>query len=154
MGAKRSGTFLSQNRHANRVRRYIRPFNLVSALLDPWNFLQNHVQPFLRKFAHILSCYAAFHLNWPCISTLAQIAIMVATSSFVHLTFIGFFVLPLPAGRRVCCWSHFVVERTRGPTQVKVRNPGCIAPGVADRGGVSVWAFSGVVCPRWKIPSR
>ena len=56
-----------------------------------WNFLQNHVQPFLRKFAHLLSCYAAFHLlYWPWISTLAQLSIMAANSSFVQLMFIGF----------------------------------------------------------------
>ena len=95
------------------------------------------MQPFLQKFAHILSCYGAFHLNWPCISTLAQIAIMAATSLFVHLTFIVGFFSPLPvdaSAAEASLSSSELVTRLRSRLAI----PGCIAPGVADRGGVSV----------------
>ena len=95
------------------------------------------MQPFLRKFAHIFSCYAAFHLNWPCISTLALLAIMAATSSFVQLTFIGFFVSPLPVDASAV---EAILSSSELVTLLRSRLaiPGCIAPGVADRVGVSV----------------
>ena len=71
----------------------IQPFNLVSALLE--TSYKTTCSHFFGN-SLILSCYAAFHLNWPCISILAQMSIMVAASSFVQFTFICFLVSPLP----------------------------------------------------------
>ena len=63
--------------------------------------------------------------------------IMAATSSFVQLTFIGFFVSPLPV--RVC-YTEAILSSSELVTRHRSRLaiPGCVAPGVADRGGVSV----------------
>ena len=71
------------------------------------------------------------------ISTLAQMSIMAATSSFIQLTFIWVFVSLLPvdaSAAEAILSSSELVTRLRS----KLAIPECIAPVDRERGGVSV----------------